>query len=215
MHLRTRQEQGRSAGRVEIIQYRQRAERDGLGADPGLVGQVAVPALLVVFRRIGRHDDAVLLHDQRRGAEHRLHHRRQGGDAEDLEEDVVLLQQRAGLAGIAAKAKFHALTRKFLGLLSANRRADALIHVVDCFRKISAEKRGVVSAEIVTALPLSAAQAKGVASALRTALGKDPEISTRVDAAILGGIKVRVGSRLFDASLKSKLDSLKFALKRA
>ena len=58
-------------------------------------------------------------------------------------------------------------------------------------------------------------QAKGVAAALRTALGKDPEIETRVDPSILGGIKVRVGSRLFDASLRSKLDSLKFALKRA
>ena len=46
-------------------------------------------------------------------------------------------------------------------------------------------------------------------------LGKDPEITTRVDPAILGGIKVKVGSRLFDASLRSKLDSLKFALKRA
>ena len=120
-----------------------------------------------------------------------------------------------GLAGVAAKARFHAITAKFLGLLAANRRANALVQVIDCFRKLSAEKRGVVTAEIVTAVPLSAAQSKGVASALRTALGKDPEISTRVDPAILGGIKVRVGSRLFDASLKSKLDSLKFALKRA
>ncbi|MES2035234.1 MAG: F0F1 ATP synthase subunit delta [Pseudomonadota bacterium] len=121
----------------------------------------------------------------------------------------------AGLAGLAAKAKFHATTRKFLGLLAANRRADSLINVIDGFRKLSADRRGVVAAEVTTALPLSAAQAKGVAAALRTALGKDPEISTRVDPAILGGIKVRVGSRLFDASLKSKLDTLKFALKRA
>lgn len=121
----------------------------------------------------------------------------------------------AGLAAIAAKAGFHPITRKFLGLLSANRRANALVQVIDSFRKLSASHRGVVSAEVVTALPLSPAQAAGVASALRTALGKDPEISTRVDPAILGGIKVRVGSRLFDASLKSKLDSLKFALKRA
>ena len=67
----------------------------------------------------------------------------------------------------------------------------------------------------LAAIALSPAQAKGVAAALRQALGKDPEIETRVDPAILGGIKVRVGSRLFDASLKSKLDSLKFALKRA
>lgn len=121
----------------------------------------------------------------------------------------------AGLAAIADKAKLHAITRKFLGLLAANHRAQSLVEVIDGFRRLSADKRGVVAAEVVTALPMSPAQSKGVAAALRQALGKDPEISTRVDPAILGGIKVRVGSRLFDASLKSKLDSLKFALKRA
>jgi len=124
-------------------------------------------------------------------------------------------QKGAGLDAIAAKAKLHAVTRKFIGLLSANRRAGSLIDIINAFRKLSADKRGVVAAEVVTALPMSAAQSKDVAAALRQALGKDPEISTRVDPAILGGIKVRVGSRLFDASLKSKLDSLKFALKRA
>ena len=120
-----------------------------------------------------------------------------------------------GLAGIAAKANFNATTRKFLGLLAANGRAAALSEVITAFAKLSADARGAVSAEVVTALPLSAAQAKGVQAALRQALGKDPEITTRVDPAILGGIKVKVGSRLFDASLRSKLDSLKFALKRA
>ena len=73
----------------------------------------------------------------------------------------------------------------------------------------------MVSAQVTTAVALTAAQSKGVAAALRTALGRDPEIETRIDPSILGGIKVRVGSRLFDASLRSKLDSLKFALKRA
>jgi F-type H+-transporting ATPase subunit delta len=120
-----------------------------------------------------------------------------------------------GLGAIADKAKFNATTKKFLGLLAANRRGSHLIHVITAFEKLSADYRGVVSAEVVTAVPLSSAQSKGVAAALRQALGKDPEISTRVDPSILGGIKVRVGSRLFDASLKSKLDSLKFALKRA
>jgi len=120
-----------------------------------------------------------------------------------------------GLAAIADAARFNPTTRKFLGLLAANRRASHLGGVITSFEKLSAEFRGVVSAEVVTAIPLSASQAKGVAAALRTALGKDPEISTRVDPSILGGIKVLVGSRLFDASLKSKLDSLKFALKRA
>jgi F-type H+-transporting ATPase subunit delta len=73
----------------------------------------------------------------------------------------------------------------------------------------------VVSAQVTTATPLTDAQRQGVAAALRQSLGKDPEIETRVDPAILGGIKVQVGSRLFDASLRTKLDSLKFALKRA
>lgn len=120
-----------------------------------------------------------------------------------------------GLAAIADKAKFSATTRKFLGLLAANGRAAALSAAITAYEALSAAARGAVSAQVTTALPLSSAQAKGVQAALRQALGKDPEITTRVDPAILGGIKVKVGSRLFDASLKSKLDSLKFALKRA
>lgn len=123
--------------------------------------------------------------------------------------------KRKGLTAIADKAKFDAVTKKFLGLLAVNGRASALSAVIAAFERLAAEARGAVSAEVVTALPLSSAQAKGVAAALRQALGKDPEITTRVDPALLGGIKVKVGSRLFDASLRSKLDSLKFALKRA
>lgn len=119
------------------------------------------------------------------------------------------------LAAIAAKAGFTPTTRKFLGLLAANGRVSALPSVITGFEKLSATHRGAVSAEVTTAIELTAAQAKGLAAALRQALGKDPEIETRVDPAILGGIKVKVGSRLYDASLKSKLDSLKFALKRA
>ena len=120
-----------------------------------------------------------------------------------------------GLVAIAVKAKFNMTTIKFLGLLASNGRADALASVITGYEALAAKARGAISAEVTTAVALSAAQAKGVAAALRQALGKDPEIATRVDPAILGGIKVQVGSRLFDASLKSKLDSLKFALKRA
>ena len=120
-----------------------------------------------------------------------------------------------GLVSIAVKAKFNMTTIKFLGLLASNGRASLLASIITSFEALSAKARGAVSAEVTTAVALSPAQAKGVAAALRQALGKDPEIETRIDPAILGGIKVQVGSRLFDASLKSKLDSLKFALKRA
>lgn len=120
-----------------------------------------------------------------------------------------------GLSAIAARAGFHATTRKFLGLLAANGRASALAGAITAYERLAAAARGVVAAKVTTATALTPAQSKGVAAALRQALGKDPEIETRVDPSILGGIKVQVGSRLFDASLRSKLDSLKFALKRA
>ena len=120
-----------------------------------------------------------------------------------------------GLTAIAQKAEFGALTIKFLGFLAQQRRAGALGAVIEAFIALSAAHRGVVSAQVTTAVALTEAQAKGLKAALSASLGKDPEIEIRVDPAILGGLKVRIGSRLFDASLKSKLDSLKFALKRA
>jgi F-type H+-transporting ATPase subunit delta len=120
-----------------------------------------------------------------------------------------------GLAALADAAALTGTTRKFLGLLAANRRTLVLSDAIKAFHALAAARRGSVSAQVVTAIPLTDAQTASLAAALRTALGKDPEIETRVDPAILGGVKVRVGSRLYDASLKSKLDSLKFALKRA
>lgn len=119
------------------------------------------------------------------------------------------------LAALADRAGFAPVTHKFLGLVAANRRAAALPAIITAFQKLASARRGEVMAEVVTAVPLDAAQTEGLKSALRAALGKDPDMQLRVDPAILGGIRVRVGSRLYDASLKSRLDSLKYALKRA
>jgi F-type H+-transporting ATPase subunit delta len=119
------------------------------------------------------------------------------------------------LAAIGAAAQVSKTTQNFIGLLAANRRASALPVIISAFERLYAAHRGVVAAEVTTAIALTADQAQGVKAALGQALGQEPEITTRVDPTILGGLKVRVGSRLFDASLRSKLDSLKFALKRA
>jgi F-type H+-transporting ATPase subunit delta len=119
------------------------------------------------------------------------------------------------LMALADAAKFQDVTRKFLGLMAQNRRSDAIASAVTAFEALVNAERGVVSAEVTTAVQLTAAQATGLKAALRQALGKDPEMETHVDPSILGGIKVRVGSRLYDSSLRSKLDSLRFALKRA
>ncbi|PZR32507.1 F0F1 ATP synthase subunit delta [Caulobacter segnis] len=120
-----------------------------------------------------------------------------------------------GLVAVAVKAGFDMLTTKFLGLVASNGRTGDLLGAISAFVELSAKHRGVVTAEVVSAAPLSALQLKSVEAALVRALGKTPEVSARVDPSLLGGLKVRVGSRLFDASLRSKLDSLKFALKRA
>ena len=128
---------------------------------------------------------------------------------------IAAEDQGKGLTAIADKAKFNATTKKFLGLLAANGRARDLTAVIAAFEALYAKKTGVVAAEVVSAQALSAAQLKSIQSALRTAPGKDPETTVRVDPSILGGLKVKVGSKLFDASLKTKLDQMKFALKRA
>lgn len=123
--------------------------------------------------------------------------------------------QSKGLTAIADKAKFNATTKKFLGLLAANGRARDLTAVIAAFEALYAKKTGVVAAEVVSAQDLTAKQLTHIRSALLKALGKAPELTTRVDPTILGGLKVKVGSKLFDASLKTKLDQMKFALKRA
>jgi F-type H+-transporting ATPase subunit delta len=119
------------------------------------------------------------------------------------------------LTALGQALGFAQTTLNFIGVLAANRRAAALPAITASFERLSAAHRGVVAADVTTAVALTDAQVQGVKAALALALGQEPEITTHVDPSILGGLKVRVGSRLFDASLRSKLDSLKFALKRA
>lgn len=119
------------------------------------------------------------------------------------------------LLAVAAKAKLQELTKKTLGVMAANGRLDQLFPLINAFNKRYAAHKGIVSAQVTSAAELSDEQTASLKAALTKALGGQADIHTQVDPALLGGLKVRVGSRLFDASLKTKLDSLKFALKRA
>ena len=123
--------------------------------------------------------------------------------------------QGKGLTAVAAKAKFEKTTTNFLGLLAQNGRARDLPGVIAGFETRYARHTGVVAAEVVSAQALDAKQVAAITAALSKSLGKAPELTTRVDPAILGGLKVKVGSKLFDAWLKTKHDQMKFALKRA
>jgi F-type H+-transporting ATPase subunit delta len=121
--------------------------------------------------------------------------------------------QGRAIASLADAAGLSLLTHNFLGLLARNRRLFALPEMIDAFLARLAARRGEVTAEVVSATPLSPAQSSALADALRKSAGAKLAIESRVDPSLLGGIVVRLGSRMIDASLKSKLYRLQLAMK--
>jgi F-type H+-transporting ATPase subunit delta len=122
-------------------------------------------------------------------------------------------KQGAAIAALADKAGWQGLSKNFLGLLARNRRLFALPGVIDAFLARLAAHRGEVTAQIVSAAALTAAQKKSLSSALKKAVGKDVLLDLVVDPSLLGGMVAKVGSRMVDASLKTKLQQLTLALK--
>jgi F-type H+-transporting ATPase subunit delta len=122
-------------------------------------------------------------------------------------------QQAKGIAALTASAQFGDLTRRFLGTVARNRRAYALPAIIDAFTALLAERRGELVAEVTAAKALRPEQIGAVTTALRNTLGRKVSMTIKIDPAILGGLKVKVGSRLIDASLASKLQRLQLAMK--
>ena len=121
--------------------------------------------------------------------------------------------QSKGIAAVAGAAQLSALTQKFLGLVARNRRLFSLPGMIRGFLEILAERRGQQTAEVTSAVALSEAQIAALSAALKTSGGRNVTVSTKIDPSILGGLIVRVGSRMVDSSLKSKLQRLKLVMK--
>ncbi|KQZ28433.1 ATP synthase F0F1 subunit delta [Mesorhizobium sp. Root552] len=121
-------------------------------------------------------------------------------------------QERA-ISAIVDKAKITGLAGNFLRVVARNRRLFAIPGMIKAFRKIAAEHRGEASAEVTSAHVLSAAQQAELKTALKSVAGKDVTFNVTVDPSLLGGLIVKMGSRQIDTSLKTKLNSLKLALK--
>lgn len=119
------------------------------------------------------------------------------------------------LAAVAEKAGFHDLTRRVIGVVAANRRVRELPGVARAFAALVAEHKGVVTAEVSSPTALSDAQIQALAGVLKKKVGADVRIETDVRPELLGGLVVKVGSRMFDSSLKTKLEGLKSAMKGA
>jgi F-type H+-transporting ATPase subunit delta len=121
--------------------------------------------------------------------------------------------QSKGIAAIAEKAQLSPLTLKFLGLVASNRRLFALPGMIAGYRAILAERRGQATAHVTSATPLNDNQIKSLIEALKKSIGRNVDVVSKVDPSILGGLIVKVGSRMVDSSLKSKLQRLKLAMK--
>jgi F-type H+-transporting ATPase subunit delta len=124
-------------------------------------------------------------------------------------------QKAAVLGAMAKKMKLNAITANFLGLAAQNRRTGELGGMLTAFAALAAKARGAILAQVSTAEPLSADALKSLTAALSTAFKASVDIETTVKPELLGGLVVKVGSRLFDDSVKSKLDALKIAMKGA
>jgi F-type H+-transporting ATPase subunit delta len=114
---------------------------------------------------------------------------------------------RSGISGVAAN---------FIKLVARNRRLFAIRQMIRAFRHLVARHRGEVSADVTVAEQLSEAHLGALKDALKSVTGgKDIELDVKVDPAIIGGLVVKLGSRMVDSSLRTKLNAIKFAMKEA
>jgi F-type H+-transporting ATPase subunit delta len=114
--------------------------------------------------------------------------------------------ERAGIGGLAAK---------FLKLVTANRRLFAVRDMVKAFRALVAAHKGEATAEVTVAEPLNDGHAAALRDALKAVSGKDVDLAIKVDPTIIGGLVVKLGSRMVDTSLRTKLNAIRHAMKEA
>lgn len=120
---------------------------------------------------------------------------------------------KKAIAATAAALDLDVLTTKFLGVLAQNRRLAKLGDIVRAFATLTAAHRGEVSADVTSAHPLSAEQISALSAKLKERLGRDVSVNLIIDPAILGGLVVKVGSRLVDSSIRTRLNTLAIAMK--
>jgi len=122
-------------------------------------------------------------------------------------------EQGKAIEVIAERAGLSLLVRKFLAVVAANRRLFAIPTMIDAFLAELAARRGEVTAEVIAAQPLREAQLEALNQQLRRSIGSRVSVAVQLDPELIGGIVVKLGSRMIDASIKSKLQRLQLAMK--
>ena len=122
-------------------------------------------------------------------------------------------EQARAVGAVLDKAEIGGLTGNFIRVVAGNRRLFTMPDIIAAFHRLMAAHRGEVSAEVTSAEPLSERHVAALKEALKASIGKDVALITAVDPALIGGLIVKVGSRMIDGSLRTKLNSLKLAMK--
>ena len=125
-------------------------------------------------------------------------------------------EQLKALSAILDRAGIGGLTGNFLRVITTNRRLFAVRDMIRAYRALVARHKGEVSAQVTVAEKLSDQNLEALKGALKNVTGgKDIDLDVTVDPAIIGGLVVKVGSRMIDSSLRTKLNAIKFAMKEA
>lgn len=122
-------------------------------------------------------------------------------------------EQGKAMAAVLQQAGVGDLLRRFVALVAENRRLFALVDMIDAYLAELARRRGEVTATVTSAIALTEAQTASVTDALKRAVGGKVAVELRTDPSLIGGLVVKVGSRMIDNSLKSKLQRLQLAMK--
>jgi F-type H+-transporting ATPase subunit delta len=122
-------------------------------------------------------------------------------------------EQTRALSAVLDKAGIGGLAARFLQVVSANRRLFAVRDIIRGFRKLVAAHRGETTAEVTFAEKPSEAHLAAIKDALRSVTRKDVQVDVKVDPSIIGGLVVKLGSRMVDTSLRTKLNAIKLAMK--
>ena len=121
--------------------------------------------------------------------------------------------QARAMATITEKAELGTTVRNLVGLVAKNRRLFALNGIISGFLALLAARRGEVTAEVTAAQALTKGQLSAINEELNRAIGSKVAVDVRVDPAIIGGLVVKVGSRMVDGSLRTKLTRLQLAMR--
>ena len=122
-------------------------------------------------------------------------------------------EQTRALGAVLAQAEIGGLAANFLKFVASNRRLFAVRDMIKAFRALVARHKGEVTAEVTVADDVSAERLAEIKAALNAVTGKDVQVDVKVDPAIIGGLVVKLGSRMVDSSLRTRLNALKHAMK--